>query len=218
MPKHEEPPPPSYARLIHVSPGCKMIDVYLDSHMVAKKFGFKKYTAYYPIIPGHHTIDVYRSGKKDNPMAVLDINLKQDFIYTIVIEGSQANRILLVHDPLTECTENTSEIRFINVSPMTPAVDITTTDNNVLFDHLSYRSIPGYTELCSGKHTFQVKRYGGVKPELTIPAVELRSGWNYTVYITGVSPDSPCIHWITLIDGNTYISKKEQNTPGNISH
>lgn len=213
IPKQEELPPPSYIRFIHVSPGCRMIDVYFDSRMAAKKFGYKKYTPYFPIIPGQHTIDVFRAGKNDKPAAILDINLKQDLIYTVVIEGSQANRILLVHDPWPECGNNMSNIRFINTALETPILEITSSDNPTSYSHLSYRSIPEYTALPSGKHTFQAKKSGVIKPDLVIPDIELKPEWNYTVYITGGSPGTSSIHWITLIDGSTYIKRREQTAP-----
>lgn len=212
LPKQEEPPP-SYARLFQASFGCRMIDVYMNDHMVAKKFGYKKYTPYYPIPSGYHSIDIYKSGCRDKLLASLDVNLEQNRIYTIIIEGITANRILLVHDARTDCCENKANIRFINISPTMEVIDIATHEGEALLSHLSYRSIPEYTQLDSGKHTFHVKQNYTSKSMLLITENELKSGWNYTSYIIGTGIEKSPIHWITLIDGSTYIAENRQAAP-----
>lgn len=207
IPKHEEPPPPSYLRLLNASQGFKIVDIHFNNHMVAKKFGFKKYTSYYPVPQGQHTVDVYKSGSKEKPSATLEINLKQDLIYTLALEGEYANRLLIVQDPNICCEKDMSNIRFIHMAPKTPAVDIAWDGNSILYSRLSYRSIPDYMAVTAGKHSFHI-RQEQAKPILTIPDVDLKPGWNYTVYVAGVPSEKSHIFGMVLIDGGTYIKCK----------
>lgn len=205
VPKHEDPPPPSYVRLFHTASGCRAVDIYFNDHMVAKKFGYKKYTPYFAIPEGEHTLYVYKAGAKDKPLSTLDIKLKQYLIYTIVVEGSSGNRLLLVNDPKIECQKDMANIRFIHVSPDIPPLNIVTSENNILFEHLSYRYIPDYTSIEPGKQTFHLRQCQDSKPLVTVPQAELKGEWNYTIYIIGSEAQKSGIHAMTLIDGSTYI-------------
>jgi hypothetical protein len=209
VPKKEDPPPPSFLRLLNVSEGFKAVDISLNGRMVAKKFSYKKFTPYYPLPFGHYTADIYKSGNSDKPNSTLDINLLEGHIYTLVVEGDCADRILLVHDIRTDRDNDIPNIRFINVSSDMSSINISSSDKVYHYENLSYRSIPNYTEITSGKHTFQISQKE--KPVSTIPNVDLKPGWNYTIYIAGSSVKSH-IYGITLIDGSTYIKEKDDTT------
>lgn len=206
IPKKENPPP-SYLRLLNVTEGFKAVDILLNGHIVAKKFGFKKFTPYYPLPFGHHTVDVYKAGSNDKPNSTLNINLSEDHIYTLVIEGNCANRILLAHDIRINCYHEMSNIRFINLSSDMCPINIASAEKTFILENLSYRSIPDYANIVSGKHTFHISQKE--KLVATLPNVDLKPNWNYTIYIGGSSVKSH-MYGIILIDGSTYIKEKDE--------
>lgn len=198
--------PTSYMRILQASPACRNVDVYSNGHLLTKSLGFKKFTPYLSVPTGIQQINIYKSGNRSKPIISRTIGLKAGEICTGAAIGEDSQTELLpVPDPKLDTCEDMSHIRFSYLSPDGPEVNIIIHGGHQLFGGMNYKDVSKYIQITPGRYTFQLRASSDARVLSTASDIELKPGWNYTIYAIGYAGRKPGLQILVPLDGNTYI-------------
>lgn len=202
------PTAPSYIRILHASPGAPAVDIYVNNTPIIRNLGYKQFSNYLPIVPGTYNIKVYAVGTTSNPVLSTNMFIPGVSILTIAAIGIFPNiSLLTVADKSNvPLVPGKGEIRFVHLSPDTPAVDVTLPDGKVLFKNAAYKQIKEYILVDPGNYTLQLKAAGTDKIVLHVPNIRIRPRQYYTVYAVGLLSGNPPLQALIPLDGNSYLN------------
>jgi hypothetical protein len=182
-----DPPPAGSARVmvIHASPDAAGVDLYVDNAKVDSGLTFLENTAYLTVNAGIRIVKVTLAG---STTAVIEgpVPVTANGVYSVFATDSVASLTpLLVLDTLTTPAAGKAHVRFFNLSPNAPPIDITLEDGTVVFGDLAFGEYTGFKPLDAGTHTLQIRAASASSVVLTLPPVTLITGKIYTVYAKG---------------------------------
>ncbi|QZY54512.1 DUF4397 domain-containing protein [Crassaminicella profunda] len=192
MVRKKNTPDNSYIRVLHAVPNAPNVDVYANGNLIVQDLAYRQFSPYVPVTPGNYNIEVYPTGKKENPVIDTDVYIPQGTFFNVAAIGELPNISLYpIPEPTTAQNFGRPCIRFVHLSPNAPAVDITLSDGRKIFSNISYKDITDYACIPSGTYTFQVRPSGTDDVVLTIPNVELMADNYYTIYAVGLAGETP---------------------------
>jgi hypothetical protein len=201
--------PESHIRILHTASASRKVDIYASRYLIASNLTYKKYTPYFLIPSGQHKIGVYLAGTKANPYTEMDMKFDTGLIYTLSLTGeTDDTEAFLIPDLKPVSRKGLANIRFINLSPAYPLLDLFKSGGDTLFSNAGYRNITAYLSLEPGKYSFLIKQSGSGNTVLTISDITLKPDWNYTVYAAGLPGEKKGLQALILLDGSTYINNK----------
>jgi hypothetical protein len=196
----------SYIRLLHASPDAPSVDVYVNDKPVARGLSYKHFTPYLKLPTGLYNVTVYPAGKTTNPVIKTQFQVPNRSIFTIAAIGMLKDISLQpILEPIEQLKPGTSLIRFIHLSPNSPAVDISLINGKGLFKDVNYKEVTPYIPTSPGVYGFQVKQSGTENLVLTVPNIRLLPNKIYSVYIVGLLNGKPPLQVLIPLDGNTYL-------------
>ena len=196
--------PPSYIRILHANSGVRKIDVYGNDRLMAKGLSYRKFTPYFTVPSGQFCINVLHKGT----VVKLDIDLKPGDIRTIAFIQDLPlydMELFEIVDPKVTNNPDMANIRFIHLSSDTADVDISLSDNIILVEKANYKNIPNYNPCKAGKYSLKIKPAEASNTIAALNDIELKPGWNYTLYIIGLTQGKVRLQLLLLMDGTTYI-------------
>lgn len=199
-------PEKSFVRILHASPDAPPVDVYLNDKIIARNLSYKQFTPYVSVAPGLYNLRIYPAGRITNPLINTNYNFKPDTIVTLAA-GSQLSNIRLFsyEEPKLPSIPGSSYVRFIHLSPNTPASDLTNQTGKVIARNISFGGSSNYTPLASGTYTLEVSPTGTNSVALHVPNVIIRPGRFYSVYLVGFPNEIGPLQVLLPLDGNSYI-------------
>lgn len=196
----------SFIRILHAAPRLPAVDVYANGKLIARNLGYKVFTPYLKVPSGSYSIKVYRTGTSSNPFVASDVALRPGNIYTSAVTGTGPNiELTTIHDTFEPVDPDRANVRFIHLSPDTPAVDVAVAGGRRLFSDISYRGSTGYVPLNPGRYTIQVQNAGAGNVILNVPNVRIRPARNISIYAVGLSAGDPKLQVLIPLDGSTYL-------------
>lgn len=199
-------PEKSFVRVFHASPDAPAVDVYLNDQVIARNLSYRQFTPYVTVAPGVYNVRVFAAGTTTNPVINTNYNFRPNVIETIAATG-RLNDIELIpyQEQKLPQIPGKSYIRFIHLSPNTPAVDITLPNGNVLFRDITFEEASEYIPVNAGTYTLQARPTGTTEVVLNVPNVNIKAGRYYTVYAIGLLNETPALQVVIPLDGNSYI-------------
>lgn len=196
----------SYVRVLHASPNAPAVDIYVNDILVVSNFNYRSFSQYFPIEPGEYNIKVYPAGQIANPVINTNLIAPDRIIATIAVIGT-VNEIglLTIPDPPIAVPLGTVNLRFVHLSPDTPAVNVSTTSGTRLFSNISYKQIPNYIPVAPGTYAIHIRPVGSLQPILYVPNITLLANRFYTIYLIGIRNGNPPLQVLIPLDGNSYI-------------
>ncbi|KEI13825.1 hypothetical protein Z959_04945 [Clostridium novyi B str. ATCC 27606] len=197
----------SFIRLLHASPNAPAVDVYFNNQIITPNLKYKDFTQYMSILPGIYNIKVFPAGKLSSPIIDTRIKIPSNKILTLVI-GNTLNNILVLpyEEAKLPIPPNNAYVKFVHLSPDTPNLDITLTNDTILFKNVGFEKATKYIPLKTGDYTIHAKPTGTNKVILTVPNIILKPNRFYTLYIIGNLNGNPPLQMLIPLDGNSYIN------------
>ncbi|MEA4987194.1 MAG: DUF4397 domain-containing protein [Anaerovorax sp.] len=190
-----------YFRIFHTVPNVPSVDIYVDDKLVAENLAYSTYTAYLPMLRENYKISIYEAGT-NNLLLTRIIAIAEGEKITLALAESAVGGInfLIIPDAQVIIDPTKSMIRFIHLSPNTPAVDITLSDGTVLFRNVEYRQITPYLSVDPGTYNLQVRLAGTSDVMLEVPDVKLDADNYYTIYAIGLFGGEPPLEAMSVLD------------------
>jgi hypothetical protein len=115
--------------------------------------------------------------------------LSKNTRYSFFIADSISKKYhLFLTDDLSAPNVGKAKIRFIHLSPNTPALDIVVASSgNVLYGNRVFKSATGFANLTAGNYNFELKLAGTSTVKYVAQSISLEDGKIYTVFIKGFS-------------------------------
>ena len=157
------------------------------------------------VFPGWYRIAVYRAGTITNPLTVLRLQVRQADIDTVAVTGLAENlSSMAIEDSRRRLNGKRAYIRFVQLSPTAPAMDVYWDDRMVLSD-LRYEEISRYLTTAPGNHSLKLRDSQTGELLMEHPKVTLKGGKAYTVYIVGSRADRAGLQVVIPLEGVTYL-------------
>nr|MBN2277360.1 DUF4397 domain-containing protein [candidate division Zixibacteria bacterium] len=170
----------------HASPDAPGVDLLIDDLVINNtSLTFPNNTGYLDVNAGDRGVKVNVSGSMTTVINA-GLNLDAGMAYSIFAVNSVSNiEPLVLVDDLTTPAAGMAHIRFLHLSPDAPAVDITLTDDTVVFGNKAFRDYTSFTPLNAGLYDLQVRAAGTSMVILNLPGINLEDGKIYTVFAKG---------------------------------
>ena len=142
---------------------------------------------YFQAYPGLRTVNLYNSG---GTVVLSDtIRLMPNIAYSLFMVNTASNPgIFLVTDSISRPAPGMATVRFINVSPDAPAVDLAVKDSAAFVTNKAFKSFSSFIPKIGGKtYTFEIRRHGTNTVLTTLSGVTLNSGLVYTIWLRGLA-------------------------------
>ncbi len=183
-------PPSAALAFFHASPTTPQLNIYLNDILLNATFTFKTYSGYLQLTP---------PGQKKfklMPTSSTAVTIDTSFTFsdrkanTIVIsnKSSGAPHAVLLDDTGTLSNNQNLMLRFVHMSPDTPAVDVKLTDvGKTLALSQSYETASNFVELEARGYTAEIRRSSDNKLLLTVPIPLPSAGAFQSIYLLGYS-------------------------------
>lgn len=190
-------------RILHAAAGAPSVDIYANGKMIIDNLSFSDISKYITVEPDNYKIEVYESGKKDNPISSEDIVLlPQTYSTTSLIldEGSLVSFTLI--DGKSTNNPRASNLRFINLSTDSNLISLKMPNGKTLFNDVEYLETTNYYELNADNYDFilSIKESSNYSTNKIINNLQLNSDKFYTLYIIGLVDGNPQLGYLLTID------------------
>ncbi|MBV8390628.1 MAG: DUF4397 domain-containing protein [Mucilaginibacter sp.] len=186
------PPPAAYVTFFQASPDEQPLDLYFNNNKVNQvPLHYGDGIDYFQAYPGLRTVNLYNSGS----MSVIysdTIRLKPNIAYSLFMVNPAANPgIFLVTDSISRPAAGKATLRFINVSPDAPAVDLAVKDSAAFVTNKAFKGFSSFIPKTGGQtYNFEIRQHGTSTVLATLSGVTLNSGLVYTIWLHGLANTS----------------------------
>jgi hypothetical protein len=174
---------------INASPNAPGFDILVnDINVDDNKLNYPNNTIYKKMKLDSNNIKINVAGSTFtyfSEIKYLSKNVRSSFF---IVDSIGKKSHLFLIDDLSAPNAGKAKIRFMHLSPNTPALDITiASTGNVLFGNRAFKSATGFTNLTAGNYNFELKLAGTTTVKYVVPAINLEDGKIYTFFIKGFS-------------------------------
>ncbi|WP_244648343.1 DUF4397 domain-containing protein [Ruminiclostridium herbifermentans] len=197
----------SNIRVFHAAPGAPEVDIYANGKKVANRLAFGQFTDYVSVSAGMYIIEAFPVGLKDSPILSIRLPIAEKKVYTLSVIGILPNiGILPVEDVYQPLFRNRVNIRFVNLSPNAPALNLALRYGQNIFTDIHYTEGSQYTTILPGIYNLVVKPTTVNTVVVNLPNVRLLPNRNLTFYVVGMYGQQPSSLEVYIpMDGTTYL-------------
>lgn len=173
--------------VFNASPSLATYDAYLnDSKVNSAALPFGGGINYTKITPGTYNIKFTTSGRTES-LLTKSITLIPNGIFTyFLINRSTGLDGLLLTDDLSATSATNAFVRFINLSPDAPALDLVINNGATITTNKLFKEASTYTSVTAGTFTFDVKDKATGNIVASLPGSVLAAGFHYTIIARGL--------------------------------
>jgi len=194
--------PTALITVIQASPDEQPLDFYLNGNKVnVAPLTYGTGIDYFTAIAGERTANFYDYGTYSPIVATAQFTLEQNMAYSLFLDSLPAKPgILLLTDTLVKPASGKAGVRFVDLSPDAPAVDLaiqsgaTITTNKSFKGYTSFIPVPGQSNF-----TFEILKSGTSTVLATMPNVSLTNGYLYTVILEGLNTSTNSADQLNII-------------------
>ncbi|MES2417313.1 MAG: DUF4397 domain-containing protein [Bacteroidota bacterium] len=177
----------TYLRFINTSPTLGTYNIYVADKMVntaALPFGGTvSYAQYYP---GTQTIKVTTASDMQS-LITKQVVLANSGAYSLyLIDKGDKMDALLVTDNMTTSSSTKASIRFINLTPDAPALNLDLAAGTNLVKDKTYKTESEYAAIDPKTYTFEIKDSATGVVKTTLTDIEIVAGRYYTIISRGM--------------------------------
>jgi hypothetical protein len=180
-------PPAAYVSIYNASPNSPGLSIIVDQKTINNNtFDYAEHTGYLRFYTGARNIGFgpYGASSVD---ADTTVTFESDKAYSVfVVNTYQDADVLVLSDDTAEPAAGKAKIRFLNLSPDAPEVNLYAEGNETaLFSGQSFKEASDFIEVDAKELDFQVKLASGGDAILNVPNARLQDGWIYTILVRG---------------------------------
>src|SRR5918993_5795806 len=180
-----DPLPVAYVSIYHESPDAPSLDVLIDGRPV-NRLEFTDYTGYLNFYTGNRNFKV-NSFNATNALIDTTVNFVDGGFYSVFIVNNLSKfETLTLRDSADSPAAGNAKVRFINLSPDAPALDVTAAENSSpIFSNQAFKNPSAFSEVDASTSSFGVKSVGATDELLSVSDIDLDEGRFYTIIVRG---------------------------------
>ena len=182
----ENLPPAAYVSIYQASPDSPGLNIILDQKVINNgNFDYTDHTGYLRFFAGSRTLQIGPAGA-NNVVADTTMKFEDGKAYSVfVVNTYNKVDLLVLSDDVDAPAAGKAKVRFLNLSPDAPDVDLQVVDAATpVATGVSFKEPTGFSDIDASKYQFQVKASSG-DVLLSLPNVVLLDGWSYTIIVRG---------------------------------
>ncbi|MBU5484049.1 DUF4397 domain-containing protein [Clostridium sp. MSJ-11] len=191
----------SYFRIFNASPNVGPIDVYVNDSPTVMNLAYKEMSEYIIVLSGNYNIKIYPAGQTTSPIINTSLPIPKDSIFTVALIGMPPSISLYpIPEPLRSENFGVPCIRFVNLSPNSPAMDVTLPAGRELFSDVNYKDFTLYACVPAGTYNIQLRPSGTNDIVSTVRGVTLDANKFYTIYAVGLFGETPPLEAMVIVE------------------
>lgn len=200
-------PGKSYIRVFHAAPGAPEVDVYANGNLIARRLAFGQFTDYISVDEGTYAVEAFPVGLKQSPVLKVNVPIDARKVYTLSVIGILPQiGILPVEDVYEPIRPGRTNIRFINLSPNAPGLNLALRGGQNVFEDIHYTEVSDYKAFRPGLYNFVIRPTEAPITVLNLPNVRLAPNRNISFYTVGMYAQQPSTLEVYIpLDGSTYL-------------
>ena len=184
------PPPAGYVTFFQAATGQQPIDLYFNSNKVnLAPLQYGDGIDYFKAFPGLRTVNIYNSNTQTlifSDTATIRPNIAYSLF--LVNNALQQPGLFLVTDSISKPAAGKATLRFINVSPDAPAVDLAVKDSAAFVTNKGFKGFSSFIPKTGDQtYNFEIRQHGTNTVLTTLSGVTLNSGLVYTIWLHGLA-------------------------------
>lgn len=183
-----EPEEIAYVSLYQASPNAPDLDIMVGGRQINfYPFNYADYTGYLRFFPGNRNIN-FSPTNANNVVADTTLTFEANHVYSLFTVDNYDNlKVLKLEDNSETPSEGKAMVRFINLSPDAPALNLQTEAgaSTPWFSDQAFMEPSEFTEVSAESHNLMVTSPDDNSISLNVPNITLQPGWYYTIIVRG---------------------------------
>jgi hypothetical protein len=183
----------AYVSLYNASPNSPDLDIVVDNRLInLYPLNYSDHTGYLRFFTGERNLK-FSPYSANNVIVDTVFTLEPNNAYSIFIADTyESAEALLMEDNTEAPAEGNAKIRFINLSPDAPEVNLSAEgEDESFFNDISFKESTEFKEVAAEEYDFQIMSTEQGQALLDVPDISLQPGWYYTFLVRGFqSPPS----------------------------
>ncbi len=177
----------TYVSLTNVSPSTATYNVSFDgARFVSGALPFEGNVAYKQVNPKTYSVKLTTESSSDSKLTK-DLTFANNKGYSLFIIGKTDQLdFLQLEDELKTPSTDKALIRFINLSPDAPVLNLKEKDKETIISDKAYKTASSFIEVEARKYIFDLVDKATGLPKGTMAEVELKKGLIYTIIAKGL--------------------------------
>lgn len=196
-------PPAALVSFFQASPDETALDLYFNNNKVnIGPISYGTGLDYFEVYAGLRTVNFYTYGVM-NKIFSDTLTIKPNYVYSLFLTNKPNQpELVLLNDTIKQPQPNTASVRFVDLSPDAPNVDLVL-NNTTQVTNKTYKGFSSFLPV-TGNTTYniQVKQTGTSTVLATLSGVTLNNNLVYTIIFSGLvsgstTADQPAIYYVT---------------------
>ena len=186
------PAPAGFVYFIQASPTEPPIDLYFNTNRVnTNPLNYGDKIPYFRAYTGIRTVSIYNHNGGTKLFSD-SVTINNGVAYSIFLTNTSATSenpsILFLTDSISRPANGNANLRFVDVSPDAPAVDLAIQDSAAFVSNISFKGYSSFLPVAGGKsYTFDIRQHGTNTVLATLSGVQVNSGLVYTIWFHGLA-------------------------------
>jgi len=177
----------AYVSLYQASPNAPGLDIRVSNRQINYyPFEYTDHTGYLRFYPGSRDLS-FSPVNADNIVADTSLVFEPNRAYSVFVVDNYDNlQMLKLEDNAAAPEAGKAMVRFVNLSPDAPALDLMSeTANDPWFEDQAFIETSEFMEVNANNYSLMVRSAEDESINLNLPNVELQNGWYYTIIVRG---------------------------------
>jgi hypothetical protein len=182
-------PPVALVAFVQASPDEPQLDFYLNNNMInIYPINYADHFDYFRAYTGSRVANFFDHSNM-NKILSANIQLNANTNYSLFLANKPSQpEVVMLTDTINQPAAGNASIRFVNLSPDAPAVDLSVTSGSVLVANKAYKGFSSFIPVKGNTtYNFQVLQTGTNTVLATLPNISLNAGSVYTVWFHGLA-------------------------------
>jgi Domain of unknown function (DUF4397) len=174
---------------VQASPDAPAMDFYLNNNKVnVSPVNFGDNISYFKANIGQRTANCYVAGTQTKIFSDTT-TFKENYVYSLFLANKVSSpQFLRLTDTIAQPASGKANIRFVNMSPDAPAVDLAVQGGAVLVTNRAFKGFSSFAPVTGNTtYTLEVRQAGTNTVLATLAGVQLYSGFVYTIWLRGLA-------------------------------
>lgn len=178
----------AFLNITNTAPTSATFNIYVDQNKINNQgaVSFGGTSGYMPLSPGGHSIK-FTTASSTESLITKNVSLELNTINSLFLIGKGDNMdYLTIKDELGPVTSTKAFVRFINLSPDAPALNLAEKDGNVIVSDKAYKASSAFVEVEPKSYILEIEEKSTSTPKATLESFEFKAGRSYTVIAIGL--------------------------------
>ena len=181
--------PSAVVAVIQASPDEQPLDFYLNSNKVnSSPLTYGNSIDYFKANVGQRTANFYLTGTM-NAVYSDTTTFAANNVYSVFLANKASSpQLVILKDTIAPPASGTASVRFVNLSPDAPAVDLVIKGGSTLVSNKAFKGFSSFLPVKGNTtYTLEVHQTGTSTVLATIAGEQLNNGFVYTVFFYGLA-------------------------------